>query len=164
MTSPKNWQTSTQGVNETLTTPVNETLTLSREEEVEEKDCANAQTLPLDWQIATGQPIHLQDEKQAQMQDSANLIATGLPSAYDLALAFMQARDIVIPFEKAKGNRKAAREMLQMGVRPEHVRQATEQLIEKQMTIIDLFGVSKTAINLANLPPAVEEEDLYPTL
>lgn len=114
---------------------------------------ANAPDLPLDWQIAIGRPISLQDDKQVQMIDSANMIDTGCPGAYELALAFMQAREIVLPIEKAKGQRKAAREMLQMGVRGEHVKQATESLIEKGMTIVDLFAVSKTAIDLANPKP-----------
>jgi hypothetical protein len=89
-------------------------------------------------------------QKHAQMVDSANLIATGLPAAYDLALSFMEERGIVIPLKKAKGQRKVCREMLEMGVKEEHVRFATSKLVALQMTVVDLYAISKTAIDLAN--------------
>lgn len=116
---------------------------------------ANApDTLPVDWQILAGsKDIHLQDQKQAKMQDAANLMDMGCPGAYALAYAFMQARDIIIPTSKVKGQRKAAREMLEMNVRAEHITEATKSLLEKGMTVTDLFSVSKTAINLANPTP-----------
>lgn len=113
--------------------------------------------MPLDWKIGHGKDITEQDltrQQDNQRRDSANLIATGMGvysgAGYDLAYAFMTARNIVIPQSKVKGNRKAAREMLEMGVSPAHVKQAVEQLMTKNMTVVDLFSVSKTAIDLAN--------------
>lgn len=73
----------------------------------------------------------------------------------------MLTRRIIIPQGKAKGNRKAAREMLDQNVKPEHVKQATQNLIEKKMTVTDLFSVSKTAIDLAHQPVTESE---YQTL
>ena len=85
------------------------------------------------------------------MRDTAQLIGMGEKyGAADLALAFMRARDIIIPEGKIKGQRKAVREMLEMGVRPEHITEAVQQLLIKGMTVIDLFSVSKTAQDLAN--------------
>lgn len=104
----------------------------------------------LDWQVAAGKKITQQDQFVAQAKDAANLIETGCLGAGGLALAFMTARHLIIPESKIKGNRKAAREMLEMHVKPEHVKQATLELIAKGMTVTDLFSVSKTAIDLAN--------------
>lgn len=105
--------------------------------------------------IYSNQPVtpDMLDGKQARMQDAANLMDMGCPGAYALAYAFMQARDIIIPTSKVKGQRKAAREMLEMNVRAEHITEATKSLLEKGMTVTDLFSVSKTAINLANPTP-----------
>jgi hypothetical protein len=108
--------------------------------------------LTIENAIATNQPIRHADTFDSEVKDAANLIDMGCAGAGALAAAFMTTRKIIIPSEKAKGNRKAAREMLAMGVKPEHVVKATEQLIARKMTIIDLFGISKTAIDLANKP------------
>jgi len=85
-----------------------------------------------------------------RMKDAANLLNMGCKGGGALAEAFMTARNLVIPESKIKGNRKAAREMLEMGVKPEHVTQAVMDLTRKGMTVIDLFSISKTAIDLAN--------------
>jgi len=106
--------------------------------------------MPLDWQLADDSPVIQQDNTTAKMIDAANILDTGCAGAGALGLAFMKSRGIIIPDGKIKGNRKAAREMLQMGVKPEHVSQATADLIQKGMTVTDLFSVSKTAISLAN--------------
>lgn len=90
------------------------------------------------------------DQFLPKVKDAANLLNTGCIGGGALAEAFMMARQIVIPDSKIKGNRKAAREMLEMGVRPEHVTQAVKELTASGMTIVDLFSVSKTAIDLAH--------------
>jgi hypothetical protein len=116
--------------------------------------------LPLDWKIANGQDItehDIQGETDRKMRDAANLISMGFGitqiEAYNLAYAFQVARQIVIPENKIKGQRKAVREMLEMKVRPSHVEQAVKDLTGKKMTVIDLYSVSKTAIDLANPAP-----------
>lgn len=112
----------------------------------------NELPMSIENQIAAGmKEITLPDQKQARMRDTAQLIGMGEKyGAADLALAFMRARDIIIPEGKIKGQRKAVREMLEMGVRPEHITEAVQQLLIKGMTVIDLFSVSKTAQDLAN--------------
>lgn len=84
--------------------------------------------------------------------DVSNLIGTGQSGADGLALAFQKSRKINLPMDekKIKAQRKAAREMLEMHVKPQHVQEAVKQLLEKNMTVIDLYSVSKTAISLAN--------------
>jgi hypothetical protein len=141
---------------------------------VNEKDVNNGTDvpstagLPFDWQVAHGQEVTQQDQFAAQVRDAANLMDMGCAGAGALALTFMTTRRIIIPEDKIKGNRKAAREMLQMHVKPQHVRQATLDLIEKQMTITDLFSVSKTAIALANpakpesIAPVTVDADGFP--
>ncbi len=113
--------------------------------------------LGLYWQIADGQVVTQQDQFVAQARDAANLMDMGCLGASELAYAFMTARKILIPESKIKGNRKAAREMMEMGVKAEHVTRATLDLMEKNMTVTDLFSVSKTAIDLANKPVQVQE-------
>lgn len=119
--------------------------------------------MPLDWQIAAGQEtVTLPDETDSRMKDAANLIAMGMgvisTPAYELALAFMKARSIVIAPSRLKGQRKAIREMIEAKVRPEHVTQAVEQLLSKGMTVTDLYSVSKTATDLANPAPTPQED------
>ena len=113
---------------------------------------ANAPDLPLEWQIASGQEIKQVDNVLAYRTDVANLIDTGCDGAGALSMAFMQERGITFSIDDVKGQRKAAKAMLQKGVKPEHIVQATRDLVNKHMTIVDLFGVSKTAIDLANEP------------
>lgn len=54
--------------------------------------------------------------------------------------------------------------MIEMGVKPEHVRAATKQLMERGMTITDLFSIVKTAIDLANSQKPQERSRTIPTL
>lgn len=111
---------------------------------------------PMEWILGHGDQVMILSEEQEftnLAKDSANLIDMGCAGAGDLALAFMLERKILIPEGKIKGNRKAAREMLQMHVEPNHVRQAVIQLIAKNLTVTDLFSISKTAIALANPAP-----------
>lgn len=116
--------------------------------------------LSIENSIAVGAKIEsVADDKYRQMIDSANLIATGCgtmeKAVYHLAYTFMKERDIVIPLENAKGNRKAAKSMVQQGVKPEHIALALEKL--QGMTVVDLFGVQKTAVAIAN--PAPESDN-----
>ncbi len=116
-------------------------------------------TMPMDWKLAHGQEItaedvaRLEDDKR---KDSANLISIGFgisaKIAFNLAYAFQVARNITFPESKVKGQRKAIKEMLEMHVTPENVTEAVQQLTGKGMTVVDLFSVSKTAIDLANKP------------
>jgi hypothetical protein len=112
----------------------------------------------VDWQIVSGQKALVQqDVDEAKRIDSANLLAMGkgvdFHLSYSIAYAFMKTRGIIIPESKVKGQRKAIREMIEMGVLPTHVIDATQQLMDKQMTVTDLFSISKTAIALANPAP-----------
>lgn len=128
---------------------------------------APSDNLPIDWKIAKGQKItekDLQAETDRKMHDAADLISVGFgiytPAAYNLAYAFQVARQIVIPTDKVKGQRKAVKEMLEAkpnAVFPAHVVQAVKDLTAKNMTVTDLYSVSKTAIALAN-PAPVEEK------
>lgn len=117
----------------------------------------NMSDMPIDWQMLGNSPVVQKDQFEATAKDMANLLDMGCHGGGELALAFMLTRKILIPESKIKGNRKAAREMLQMGVKSIHVIQAVEDLTRKGMTITDLFSVSKTAIDLANKP----EEEQY---
>lgn len=111
--------------------------------------------MPIDWQLAANvSTVTPLDDKEAQMKDAANLIATGAGTRsslyYSIAYAFMKARQIVISQSDVKGQRKAIKEMLEYNVQPDHVTQAVQKLIDAGMTFTDLFGVKKTAIALAN--------------
>lgn len=99
------------------------------------------------------------EQRLLEMRDRAQLIDSLCVGAGALAYAFMVARDLVIPEGSAKKNGKAAREMLDAKVKPEHVTAATKQLMAardrdgKQITVIDLMSVKNTAIGLANPAP-----------
>lgn len=115
-------------------------------------------TYGYDWQIAAGvehiQPV---DFELAAMKDAANLIATGTGTSafavYELVMAFQIARQKVFTESDIKGQRKAAKTLLEKGVRPEHITKAVAKLIEDGMTVTDLYSVQKTADNIANPPP-----------
>lgn len=134
-------------------TPVKESI----KEKINGADRANLQDYPIDWQLSAGQPLQsMPDQIRVQIIDAANLIDTGCAGAGALASAFMTARGIIIPNTKIKAQRKAAREMLEMGVKSQHVTKAVEQLLAGGMTITDLYSVAKTAIAIAN--PAQPEQ------
>ena len=116
-------------------------------------------TMPMDWKLAHGQEITAEDVARMEddkRKDVANLISIGFgisaKIAFNLAYAFQVARNITFPESKVKGQRKAIKEMLEMHVTPENVTEAVQQLTGKGMTVVDLFSVSKTAIDLANKP------------
>jgi len=115
--------------------------------------------MPMDWKLAHGQEITAEDVARMEddkRKDVANLISIGFgisaKIAFNLAYAFQVARNITFPESKVKGQRKAIKEMLEMHVTPENVTEAVQQLTGKGMTVVDLFSVSKTAIDLANKP------------
>jgi hypothetical protein len=112
--------------------------------------------LPIEWQIAAGaEKVVQQDDLHNRRVDFANLVSmqtSNPPMAFAIAMAFQEQRGIVLPESKAKGQRKAIREMLEMGVTGDNVRRATKELMEKKMTVVDLFSVSKTAQDIANKP------------
>lgn len=119
------------------------------------KNQPSTDQLPVEWQIAAGvEKVVMPDQKEAQYMDTANLIATGMGVnshiAYGIAYTFMRTRGIIIPSSKVKGQRKAIREMMEMGVLPNHVQEATQKLMDDNMTVADLYSISKTAIALAN--------------
>lgn len=110
----------------------------------------------IEWQIAGNKvSVKMRDEQAAKMIDAANLICTGIKGvnyhvAYGIAYTFMQTRGIVIPESKIKSQRKPLTEMIEMGVLPNHAQEATKKLMESNMTITDLYSISKTAIDIAN--------------
>ena len=123
---------------------------------------------PVDWKIGHGQEVKQQTERQhfeAQAKDRANLVNFQCAGAGDLAYAFMVTRNILLSDAKGKisGYRKAAREMLEMKVKPEHVTAATKQLMEARdkrgnpLTVVDLFSIRDTAISLAHSAEAIRE-------
>ena len=119
--------------------------------------------LGLEWQLTHGQAVTQHDldvQKEADYRNSADTIAVEFGVnrnvAYDIALAFQLARQMVIPQGKVKGQRKAVREMIESRVTGEHVKEAVKKLIEEGMTITDLFSVVRTAIDIANPKPEVE--------
>jgi hypothetical protein len=143
-----------------------ESLSSIKESIKKERNGATApklENLSIENQVAAGvKQVTIPDNVDAERKDTANLVAMGCPvGAYDLVYAFLVARDIKIPNSKVKGQRKAVREMLEMGVKPEHVTQAVYDLLENKMTIVDMFGVSKTAINLANQKDYIETRPEY---
>ena len=124
---------------------------------------ASAPNFGLDWKLGHGQEVTQHDldvQKEADYRNSADTIAVEFGVnrnvAYDIALAFQLARQMVIPQGKVKGQRKAVREMIESRVTGEHVKEAVKKLIEENMTITDLFSVTRTAIDIANPKPEVE--------
>lgn len=113
-------------------------------------------TLPIDWQLLGDRPIVMPNEKLAQQKDAAANIGIGLGAlaqdAVALAVAFQAERGIVFPDSKIKGQRKAAKSLIQQGVKPEHVIEAVRKLVAAGMTVTDLYSVEKTAVDLANKP------------
>jgi DNA-binding Lrp family transcriptional regulator len=111
---------------------------------------------PVEWQIVSdAEEITQTDEERARRIDFSTLVGLGTsnpPIAYSIAMAFQEQRGITLPESKVKGQRKAIKEMLEMGVTGDHVREATKQLMNNKMTVADLFSVSKTAIDIANKP------------
>jgi hypothetical protein len=134
-------------------------LTLNDTDSFTDTDFNGVPPMPLDWEIGHDKPItQLTKEQQFEREakDMANLIDFQAPGAGALAYAFMTTRRMILPKAEAKRERKAAREMLDMGVSPSHVVEATRQLMAardrngKPLTIVKLFSVRDTAIGLAH--------------
>lgn len=111
--------------------------------------------LSIENQIFVGKEVtEIPNSNLAAIKDAANLVAMGTGSfyerVYNLAYAFMVARNIILHNDEAKGNRKAARMMVQQGVQPHHIVDAVQDLAKKNMTVVNLFSVQKTAVGLAN--------------
>lgn len=122
---------------------------------------------PIEWQIGAGNTTVVQrDEKEVQMMDAANLIATGIKGinyhlAYGIAYTFMKTRGIVIGESKIKSQRKPVREMIESGVLSNHVQEATKKLMEANMTVTDLYSIVRTSIDIANKPVAESRDVDY---
>lgn len=121
--------------------------------------------LPVDWQVGLGKKLTTGSEEELflkQARDAANLIEQGCAGGGELAYAFMVTRGIILPQSDAKGQRKAAKEMLVSKVKAKHVVEATRQLMEardkrgKPLTVVNLFSVRDTAIGIANQPPPAQ--------
>jgi hypothetical protein len=113
--------------------------------------------MPLEWQVLAGVgKVVAQDDTQARRKDAANLIAmsfgTNSRAAYDLAMAFQNERNLTFTESDIKGQRKAIKAMLEKQVQPNHVAQAVKELVSKRLTVVDLFGVLKTAVDMATKP------------
>lgn len=111
--------------------------------------------LSVEWQLVAGaKKIVVPDQKEAQIRDAANLLVMGTsldrPIAYGIAYTFMKERDIVIPMEDIKGNRKPLKKMVDAGVLPNHVMEAVQKMVKDNLTCVDLFSVAKIAIDIAN--------------
>lgn len=114
--------------------------------------------LSIENQIYAGvEKISAVDNTEMAYMDTANLLSMGKginqPIAYGIAYTFMKTRGIIIPEGKIKGNRKALKEMVDMGVLPNHVQEATKKLMDAKMTVTDLFSIIKTAVALAHPEP-----------
>lgn len=159
--------------------PQAENLTLNDNDvnDKEVKDIKNmAPSVPksLDWQLAHDIPVTQEDlnaQRDMEYKNCANLIAMGIgisePRAYELALSFLRTRDIIIPTGKCKDQRRPIKNMLEANVGPEHVAQATQQLMNardkrnRPLTVVDLYAIEKTAINLANPPVELPVQSEY---
>ena len=130
--------------------------TLIREKSgIETKTVSLPQSFSIENQLYVGSDkIQMPNFRLAEMQKAADVIARVYghrhQDVYDIAMAFMTARDIVLLFEDNKGNRKAAKGMIASGVKPIHIHMAVKELQEKAWHMTDLHSVRKTAIDLAN--------------
>lgn len=115
--------------------------------------------LSLENQIFAGvDKVKLRDEveeRRLKMVDMANLIDFQAPGAGALAFAFMQTRGIIFTEKQVKAQRNKAKELLDAGVTPKHVIEATKAIMTarqkngKTYTCADLFSIERTAISLS---------------
>lgn len=146
--------------------PTTTQLPVKESKEIKKEIGVDTPNLPLEWQVAEDLPIQEPPKVKdtydpAKARDVANKIGERRAGAEMLALAFQDARRINLSDDpkKISGYRKAAAEMLEAHVTPEHIRLAVKSLLEKGMTIVDLFSISKTAIDLANKPAEDEKQE-----
>ena len=111
-------------------------------------------TLPIDWQMLGDGPVVLPDERLAKQKDAAALVGMGMgvlaEPAAALALAFQVARGVVFTESQIKGQRKAAKSLIEQKITPALVAAAVKKLQAAGMTVTDLYSITKTAIDLAN--------------
>jgi hypothetical protein len=120
-------------------------------------DGTNVPTLSIENQIFLGvQTVVIPDETQAKRIDAANLISMGCgvntKVAFDMAMAFQNERGITFTESDIKGQRKAIKSLLEKQVKPSHVAEAVRKLSAAKMTFVDLFGIIKTAVDIASQP------------
>lgn len=117
----------------------------------------NLSDMPLEWQVLAGaEQVVAQDDTLARRKDAANLIAMGFgvnsKAAYELVMAFQNERGITFTESDIKAQRKAVKALLEKDVKPNHVQEAVKKLSAGRMTFTDLFGIVKTAVDLATKP------------
>jgi len=111
-----------------------------------------------------------EEQFRRDAENAAWIICQGQPHLDPLAMAFMMARQIILPYDKKSqgGHRKALKAMYEAkphGVRAEHVKTAVETMLAIPLMVKDLFSVQGFAIEAANPPPESEEEkDKFATL
>ena len=112
--------------------------------------------LPIDWQMLGDKPVVLPDEKLAKQKDAAALVGMGMgvlaEPAAALVLAFQVERGVVFTESQIKGQRKAAKALIEQKITPALVTAAVKKLQAAGMTVTDLYSITKTAIDLANTP------------
>ena len=110
--------------------------------------------LPIDWQMLGDKPVVLPDEKLAKQKDAAALVGMGMgvlaEPAAALVLAFQVERGVVFTESQIKGQRKAAKALIEQKITPALVTAAVKKLQAAGMTVTDLYSITKTAIDLAN--------------
>jgi hypothetical protein len=136
--------------------PLNDT-DINENESNKGADAPSISSMPIDWQLAAGvETVILPDEQMAKRKDAAQLISMGFgintQAAYDLALTFQIERNVTFTESDVKGQRKAIKALLEKNVTPVHVTQAVQKLMSAKMTFVDLFGVIKTAVDIASQP------------
>ena len=113
-------------------------------------------TLPIDWQMLGDKPVVLPDERLARQKDASALVGMGMgvlaEPAAALVLAFQVARGVVFTESQIKGQRRAAKALIQQKITPALVAAAVKKLQAAGMTVTDLYSITKTAIDLANAP------------
>jgi hypothetical protein len=129
--------------------------------------------LSIENKIFAGLPITEKDlqrnNQEAEYLDQANLVSMGgEPIFTEYALAFQRTRGISIPNDQVKGARKVCRSLFEMGVKPEHVTEATRTLMNtkdkggRAFTITKMNHIQDTAIGLANPAPEENSNPLNP--
>ncbi len=146
--------TTSQVTLQTFVKPLDSNHQLTINKPLGDKSPIERSSLPIEWQALDGKPIVLPDEKQAKRKDAAMLIGMGLgvlaEPAAALALAFQTARDITFTEGQIKGQRKAAKALIEQKITPALVTAAVKKLQAAGMTVTDLYSITKTAIDLAN--------------
>ena len=141
--------------------PQAENQTLNDTDSVNDTDSTNGgkppigpSALPIDWQMLGDKPVVLPDEKLAKQKDAAALVGMGMgvlaEPAAALVLAFQVERGVVFTESQIKGQRKAAKALIEQKITPALVTAAVKKLQAAGMTVTDLYSITKTAIDLAN--------------